>query len=185
MTRLEEILEANKEYVSHPENNHEGEPDAAHLPRKKIAVYSCMDTRLTGVLEPAMGIGRSDAKVIRSVGNYITGEFDAIIRSFMVATYELGVEEIFVVGHYECGMEKTTAASLSAAMRKNGIAEDAIERVKPTLQAWADAFNDPVQNVKNMVELLKKSPYLPKTLKIHGLMMHPRTGKIDVIVNGY
>ena len=31
---------------------------------------------------------------------------------------------------------------------------------------------------------LRENPLLPKDLKIHGLMLHPRTGKVDLIESG-
>lgn len=184
MNRLQEVLEANKEFVAHGKHDYSDEDIArSKLPQKKIAIFTCMDTRLTEILEPAMGIGRGDAKIIRTVGNYLTGEFDTVIRSLMVAIYELGVEEIFVVGHYECGMAKTTAKSLAAAMREHGVPEEAIEKVHDELEGWANAFKDPVENVRDAVKKLTTNPYIPKTIKIHGLMIHPRTGKLDVVAD--
>lgn len=182
MERLEEILAANKAFVAHGKHDYTEEDIAASkLPKKKMAIFTCMDTRLTEILEPAMGIQRGDAKIIRTVGNYLTGEFDAVIRSLMVAIYELGVEEIFVVGHYECGMAKTTADSLAAAMRAHGVSECAIAKIHGELEVWANAFRDPVENVKDAVAKIASNPYIPKKIKVHGLMIHPRTGKLDVI----
>lgn len=166
MSRLEEILTANKEFVAHGKHDYTAEDIAASkLPKKKMAIFTCMDTRLTEILEPAMGIQRGDAKIIRTVGNYLTGEFDAVIRSLMVAIYELGVEEIFVVGHYECGMAKTTADSLAAAMRAHGVTEEAIAKIHGELETWADAFRDPVENVKDPCIRLPSIPTSRKTSK--------------------
>ena len=182
MDRLEEILAANKAFVAHGKHDYiEEDIAASKLPKKKMAIFTCMDTRLTEILEPAMGIQRGDAKIIRTVGNYLTGEFDAVIRSLMVAIYELGVEEIFVVGHYECGMAKTTADSLAAAMRAHGVSEGAIAKIHGELETWANAFRDPIENVKDAVAKIGGNPYIPKNVKVHGLMIHPRTGKLDVI----
>lgn len=160
MDRLEEILAANKAFVAHGKHDYTEEDIAASkLPKKKMAIFTCMDTRLTEILEPAMGIQRGDAKIIRTIGNYLTGEFDAVIRSLMVAIYELGVEEIFVVGHYECGMAKTTADSLAAAMRAHGVSECAIAKIHGELEVWANAFRDPVENVKDAVAKITSNPY--------------------------
>ena len=52
--------------------------------------------------EPALGLKRGDAKIVRNAGNSIVGE-DAI-RSIGAALYNLGAEEVLVVGHTECGM---------------------------------------------------------------------------------
>ena len=122
MTRLEEMLQANEAYCKNPPVDYTGE-DAheSKLPKKKIAVFTCMDTRLVELLEPALGLKRGDAKFVKTVGNTLVGPFDGVVRSLMVATYELGIEEIFVVGHDECGMAKTTAKSLIEAMHARGV----------------------------------------------------------------
>ena len=185
MTRLEEMLAANAAYQKRAPHDYTGENRrTSKLPKKKLAIFTCMDTRLTGLLEPALGIARGDAKVIKTVGNYLSGSLDSVIRSLMIAIYELGVEEIFVIGHYECGMAKTTADSLARAMRARGIAEDVIAAAHEELAEWADAFHDPVENVRHAVETLRGNPYIPKSVKVHGLMIHPRTAKLDLIVSG-
>lgn len=140
-----------------------------------------MDTRTTLFLEPAMGIKRGDAKIIKTVGNCVTGYFDTAVKSLLVAIYELGVQEIAVVGHSECGMQKTTAESLTKAMLARGISPDAIKMVEKELKDWADGFKDPEQNVKDVVQLLKDDPLIPKDVKVHGLLFHPRTGKLTLI----
>ena len=78
-------------------------------------------------------------------------------------------------------MAKTTADSLAAAMRAHGVNEHAIDKIHGELEAWANAFRDPVENVKDAVAKIASNPYIPKKIKVHGLMIHPRTGKLDVI----
>ena len=185
MTQLEEMLAANEAYQRSAPHDYTGEDlKASKLPRKKLAIFTCMDTRLTELLEPALGISRGDAKIIKTVGNYLSGDLDSVVRSLMIAIYELGVEEIAVIGHYECGMAKTTAESLAAAMREHGIEEEAIAAAYGELAEWADAFCDPVENVRHAVQKLRENPYIPKSVKVHGLMIHPRTAKVDLIVSG-
>ena len=185
MTRLEEMLQANEAYCKNPPVDYTGE-DAheSKLPKKKIAVFTCMDTRLVELLEPALGLKRGDAKFVKTVGNTLVGPFDGVVRSLMVATYELGIEEIFVVGHDECGMAKTTAKSLIEAMHVRGVDDAAIAPLREELVHWADSFSHPAENVKEVVQKLRENPLLPKELKIHGLMLHPRTGKVDLIESG-
>lgn len=55
MMILNEILENNKKFV----DEFEGE-ELSHHPQKKLAILTCMDCRLTGFLEPALGIGRGE-----------------------------------------------------------------------------------------------------------------------------
>lgn len=44
-------------------------PPLPKNPKKQFAIFTCMDTRLVDFLEPAMGIKRGDAKVIKNAGN--------------------------------------------------------------------------------------------------------------------
>ena len=185
MALIDEILTTNENFCANlPEEfkayEHE-DHHASKIPKKKLAILTCMDCRLTGLLELAMGIKRGDAKIIKTVGNCVTGYFDTAVKSLMVAIYELGVQEIAVVGHEECGMQKTTAESLTKAMLERGISPDAIKMIEKELNEWADGFKDPVQNVKDVVKLLKDDPLIPKDIKVHGLLFHPRSGKLTLV----
>ena len=72
MTILDGILEDNKKFVE----NFEGE-EMSHHAQKKLAILTCMDCRLIDFFEPALGLERGDAKIVRNAGNSIVGE-DAI-----------------------------------------------------------------------------------------------------------
>ena len=72
-------------------------------PDKKLAVLSCMDTRLTELLPAALGLKNGDAKIIKNAGGLVISAFDSAMRSIIVAIYELGVEQIMVVAHSHCG----------------------------------------------------------------------------------
>lgn len=65
-------------------------------PKKKLAIVTCMDTRLVNFLSEKLGIAQGDAKVIKNAGNIITED---VIRSLVVAVYLLGVEDIMIIGH--------------------------------------------------------------------------------------
>ena len=72
-------------------------------PDKKLAVLSCMDTRLTELLPAALGVKNGDAKIIKNAGGLVISAFDSAMRSLIVAIYEVGVQEIMVVAHSHCG----------------------------------------------------------------------------------
>ena len=178
----QQILTANKNFVA----NHEvlnSEP-VSKYPQRNLAVLACMDTRLLDFLEPAMGIVRGEAKIIKVAGNTFVGTFDAVIGSLMVAVYELHVEEIIVIGHDECGMMGTSAASLSAKMAERGINATDIKALQPKLDNWADGFKDVKASVLETVNRLRKNPYLPKDIRISGAIIHPHTGVIDLLDAG-
>ena len=63
-----------------------------------------MDTRLTELLPKAMNLKNGDAKIIKSAGAVITHPFGGIMRSLIIAVYELQADEVYIVGHHDCGM---------------------------------------------------------------------------------
>lgn len=191
MTTLQEIMRANKYFVEHLPQEYICWPDAeiiceeSKYPARQLALYTCMDTRLVDFLEPALGIERGHAKVIKAAGNTISAPFDTVIRSLLVAIYELDVEEIFVVGHEDCGMAHSSSESLIAKMLARGVHYSAIKMIEKELEDWVDHFHHPLQNVELAVAMIRANPLIPKDVPIHGLMFDPRSGKVEVIVNGY
>ena len=55
-------------------------------PDKKLAVLSCMDTRLTELLPAALGLKNGDAKIIKNAGGLVISAFDSAMRSLIVAS---------------------------------------------------------------------------------------------------
>ena len=186
MSILENILTANEAFCANPPVDYTKENvKESKLPQKQLAIITCMDTRLVNFLESALGIKRGEAKVIKTAGNSVTGVFDGVIRSLMVCIYELGVKEVFVIGHHECGMAKTTSKSLVDAMLARGVPKEAIHMIHKELKEWADEFLHPEQNVRDTVEAIRLNPLIPRDVPVHGLIFHPRTGKLDLLENGY
>lgn len=185
MSVLDEMLQVNEKFCANPpvdytnEDHHESK-----LPKKHLAIVTCMDTRLVNFLEPALGISRGDAKVIKTVGNCLNGVFDTTVRSLLVCIYELGVREVAVIGHHECGMAKTTSESLTKAMISRGVSPDAIKMVEKELVEWADSFQRPEENVKKVVKQLRENPLIPTDVKVHGLIFHPRSGRLELLDRG-
>lgn len=98
---IDTILEYNREFVA----NREFEKFAtSKYPDKRIAIVTCMDTRLVELLPAALGIKNGDVKMIKNAGGTITNPFDSTVRSLLVAVYELGVNEIMIIGHTNCGV---------------------------------------------------------------------------------
>ena len=175
---LDEILDHNARFVA------ERERPLSRAPAKRIALFTCMDTRLVEFLEPALGLRRGDAQVIKNAGNTVVDPTGGVIRSLVVAVYALGCEEIFVVGHRDCGMAELREEELAAKMLARGVAPEAIAALRPSLRDWVGAFADPEGNVRHVVELLRTNPLLPPDVPVHGLMFDPATGRLDLLVRG-
>lgn len=181
MTLLDTILQANRKFV------HPGAfPPLPKNPKKQFAIFTCMDTRLVDFLEPAMGIRRGDAKVIKNAGNTLVDPLHGgVIRSLVAAIFMLGVDEIFVIGHEDCGMASVDPAQLKEKMIARGIAADSIETLVPDLAQWIGAFGCPNENVADVAGKIRMNPLIPNDVPVHGLIFCPNDGRLEVVVNGY
>jgi carbonic anhydrase len=181
MSLLDDIILANKEFVAKKTPY----PKLTKSPQKQIAIFTCMDTRLVEFLEPALGIGRGDAKILKNAGNTIVDPKGGVIRSLVVAIFLLGVDEVIVIGHKDCGMGIINADELEGLMIERGIAKQAIDEMDKDLRDWVGAFANPEDNVANVVDIIRNSPLIPKDVPIHGLVFNPDDAHLDVIVDGY
>ena len=180
MNLLNSILEANRKFV------HPGAfPPLAKNPKKQFAIFTCMDTRLVDFLEPAMGIKRGDSKVIKNAGNTLIDPRGGVIRSMVAAIFMLGVEEIFVIGHEDCGMSDVNPDKLKSDMIARGISSEEIESLVPDLAQWMGAFACPQENVTEVVSKIRTNPLIPNDVPVHGLIFCPNDGHLDVMVDGY
>ncbi|MDF2570988.1 MAG: Carbonate dehydratase [Sporomusa sp.] len=186
MSVLGQVLLANQHFLQkRAQKNGDTHVQISKIPSKNLAIFTCMDTRLVDFLEPALGIERGAAKVIKNAGNTITGLFNSSIRSLLVSIFELDVKEIMVIGHYDCGIAHATAEGLISKMMARGICPGAIKMIEKDLETWIDGFHHPVENVKHVVAQIRSNPLIPKDVPVHGLMLDPQTGEIEVIISGY
>jgi carbonic anhydrase len=186
MNVLEQILEANRHFIANPSSPFSlASPKPSRLPLRQLALFTCMDTRLVEFLEPAVGIKREEAIVIKNAGNSVTGPFEATIRSLVLAIFELGVKEILVIGHEDCGAAHTEAHVLRQKMLARGISADAIKMIQEELAAWLDSFHHPVTNIAQVVGRIRANPLIPGDIPVHGLLFDPHHGEIRVIIDGY
>jgi carbonic anhydrase len=182
---LIEILEFNREFV---EKKDYEQYHTTKFPDKRLVVLSCMDTRLVELLPKAMNLKNGDFKHVKSAGAIVSHPFGSIMRSILVAIYELNAEEVMVVGHYDCGMGTINAEKMMEKMRNQGISEETFSVLQHSginLRAWLHGFDDVQESVKRSVETILHHPLLPQGIPVHGLIIDPATGKLDVVVNGY
>lgn len=184
MSNLEKILEHNRLFVQNKEYTRY---QTSKYPNKKMVILTCMDTRLLALLPKAMNINHGDTKIIKNAGAIVTHPFGSIMRSILIAVYELNAEEVYVVGHHDCGMSKLHASSFLDQMKAQGIREDVIDILTHSginLDAWLTGFNSVEESVQNSVHMIKNHPLFSAHIPVHGLVIHPETGKLDVIVDG-
>jgi carbonic anhydrase len=134
----DELLRASRSYA---ETFDQGGLERA--PRRGIAILTCMDARIDPLR--LFGLERGDAAILRNAGARVT---DDVLRSLVVAYALLGVREVFVVGHTDCGLAGTTDEEIRA-----GLGEEAagIEFL---------AFADLDESVRHGVARIEGSPLL-------------------------
>lgn len=178
---IDEILKHNREFVAS-----EGYRayETSKYPDKKIAIVTCMDTRLVELLPAALGIRNGDVKMIKNAGGTITNPFDSTMRSLLVAVYELGVNEIMVIGHTECGVQGMNAHEMLELMRARGIDEEHISLMRHCgidLDSWLHGFDDGYQAVRETVDLVRNHPLMAKDVTVAGYMIDSTTGLLEKI----
>lgn len=178
MNAIDEVLAYNKTFVK--EKRYE-QFKTDKYPDKKLAVLSCMDTRLTELLPAALGIKNGDAKIIKNAGGVIAHPFGSVIRSLLVAIFELGVENIMVVGHSNCGAQHMNANEMIAHMLDAGIPRERIELMHYCgidFESWLAGFGDGEQSVRETVHLIEHHPLIPDTITVRGFIIDSTTGEL-------
>ena len=178
---IDEILKHNEDFVNNGSYLHYS---AGKYPRKKLAVLSCMDTRLVELLPAALGIKDGDVKMIKNAGAVITDPFDTTVRSLIIAVLELGVEEIMVIGHTDCGVQGMDGEKMVAKLESRGIPKEHIDIIRKSgisLEQWLGGFESAEEAVKESVESLKNHPLMPKDIVIRGFMMDSVTGELSAL----
>lgn len=178
---IDEILEYNRRFVD--EKRYERFITDKY-PNRRIAIVTCMDTRLVELLPAALGLRNGDVKVIKNAGGTITNPFDSTVRSLLVAIYELGVREVMVVGHTGCGVQGMDSAHMQRLMRERGIPEQHITLMKHCgidLDEWLHGFDDTPSAILETVDLVRNHPLVPGDVTVRGYIMDSVTGALEPI----
>src|SRR5947208_12235785 len=168
MSILAEILDHNRQFVARKDYEKFA---TDRFPNKKIVVVTCMDTRLVELLPAAMNLRQGDAKVLKTAGAIVTHPFGGIMRSILVAVYQLGAQEIAVVGHHGCGMTGMNCETILAAAKDRGVEDSAIDTLRHAgidLERWLRGFATPADGVRQSVEIIRTHPLLPDDVIVHG-----------------
>lgn len=136
-------------------------------PSKNIAVLACMDARMNvyGIL----GLNEGESHVIRNAGGVVTEDE---IRSLAISQRLLGTREIVLIHHTDCGMLTFTDDQF-----KQSIMDELGQ--KP---AWAaEAFSDLEVDVRQSMQRIKSSPFIPHRDQVRGFVFDVATGLLHEV----
>ena len=178
---INEIMEYNKKFVE----NKAYEPYlTSKYPDKKLAILTCMDTRLIELLPAALGLKNGDAKIIKNAGGVITHPYGSVVRSLLVAIIELGVEEVMVIGHTDCGVQGMDGGTLLEELTHRGLSPEHLDIIRSSgiyLENWLGGFDCVDQSVQYTILALQKHPLMPKDIMIRGFIMDSVTGELTKV----
>jgi carbonic anhydrase len=136
-------------------------------PASKLAVLACMDGRLN--VYGLLGLAEGEAHVIRNAGGVVT---DDEIRSLAISQRLLGTEEIILIHHTDCGMLTFTDDQFKRSIQDE-------TGIKP---AWAaETFSDLDEDVRQSVNRIKASPFIPRKDSVRGFVFDVATGKLNEV----
>lgn len=163
MSVIDEVLAANAAYKeTHDARLYSPEP------RRKLAVLMCMDTRLD---RHALGIDFGDAHFIRNAGGIAT---DDAIRSLLISHYMLNTEEVMVINHTDCGLQKASEEEMHALIEQKA--------GKPAnIPVRFHAFKDVEKNVYEQLERLAAHSWVRKELILRGFVYDVKTGHLSEV----
>ena len=185
MPLLYELLDYNKTFV---ENEEFKTYVATKSPKKKMVLVSCMDTRLTEMSFKSLGLKNGDIKHIQNAGAVISHPYGSTVRSILVAVYMLGVEEVVSMGHHDCGFGALKPEPMIQEMKKRGIPDntfEVLEHSKIDIKSWLKGFESVEDSVRESVRKVYEHPLFDNSVPVHGLVIDPENGKVDLVVDGY
>src|SRR5260221_2713532 len=159
LTVVHEVLKANEAYASTFQKG-----DLPMPPARKVAVLTCMDARIHPAR--ALGLEEGDAHVIRNAG----GRAADALRSLIISEQLLGTTHIVVVHHTDCGMLTFSNEQLRSKLRQDLNADAGNIDFLP--------FSDLEQSVRDDVNLLRNSSFIPKSIDISGFIYDVKSGKL-------
>jgi carbonic anhydrase len=158
---IDRLVEANREYAAGFSGS-----GLDSRPVLQVAVVACMDARVD--LHGALGLKLGDCHCIRNAGGVVT---DDTIRSLSISQRALGTRSVILVHHTGCGLEKLT--------------EDfrhELELEVGQRPSWAvEAFRDVDQDVRQSMQRVRTSPFLPHTDDVRGFVFDITTGLLREI----
>jgi carbonic anhydrase len=133
-------------------------------PSRRLAIVACMDSRLD--IFAALGLKEGEAHILRNAGGAVT---DDVVRSLAISQRRLGTEEIMLIHHTDCGMQKITDDGFRAELQASvGVAP-----------AFAiESFTDVDADVRQSIKRVRHSLFLAHRERVRGFVYHADTGHL-------
>jgi carbonic anhydrase len=156
MTRIAELLQANQGYAAARANVSDPRPN------RHLAIITCMDARID--VFAVLGLHLGEAHVIRNAGGRVT---DDVLRSLALSSGVLGVDTAVIMQHTKCGLAGVSDAEL---------------RELTGADLGFFPIDDHASALREDIDILTRTPYLPRLRTIGGFVYDVETGRLDDVV---
>ena len=163
MSYFENFLKANQAYVEL-----HGELHLPIKPKTKVAIVTCMDSRLH--VAPALGLALGDAHILRNAGGRVTED---MLRSLVISQQQLGTREIVVLHHTDCGAQTFQNKDFQEHLKRELGVDVSGQDFLP--------FQDIDESVREDMKLLRECPLIPDDVIISGAVYDVDTGSMREI----
>ena len=160
MSVIPELLAANDRYADRFDRG-----DLPSPPGRRVAVLTCMDARL--LPHRFLGLEEGDAHVIRNAGGRAS---DDALRSLILSYKLLGTREFVVIHHTDCGAATYDNEQVRQLLRRDTGADASAIDFLP--------FGDLDDSVRQDVETIRSSPFIPNEIPVRGFVYDVRTGRL-------
>jgi len=164
MSVIDEVLTANRQFAGQFSGQ-----DLPNKPAKGLAVVCCMDYRIP--IAQALGLENGDAVVIRNAGGIITED---TLAALLVAHYKLGVTDVMIINHTQCGMTTFNDQELIEFL-ENETGQTAV------IPAHFHTFTDLEANLRRQFRRLESHVWIPKELNVRGFIYDVKTGQLTEV----
>lgn len=165
MNVIDETLRANANYAERFSLG--GLPIA---PARKLAVVACMDARF--MVHQALGLQPGDAHILRNAGGIVTED---VQRSLIVSRQLVGIEEVMIVNHTDCGMLTFKDDEFRQRLR-------AVTGASCETPRRFHAFSDLEENLRRQIQQVKTHPWIPDWIPVRGFVYDDKTGRLREVV---
>ena len=186
-----EVIEADNAF----ERTYVAQPDM--FAKDKAIVLTCMDPRLTP--NDFMGFTSGDMYVIRNAGGLATED---TLRSLIIAYKLLAANQIFVIQHTDCGMQKFTQKVMTKLLKESIVTAKLVEPCEVTVEPiacewentckclgkkncddygcidWLAITENLNDSVVKTVKTIRKHPLIPSDVPIYGFIFDVITGEL-------
>ncbi len=163
MDAVDELLAHNRVFAAAFAGEH-----LAIRPVRKLAVVTCMDSRID--VFGTLGLRNGEVHVLRNAGGVIT---DDVIRSLAISQRKLGTEEVMLIHHTDCGLQRITDDGFRAELQEaTGVAPSfAIE-----------SYTDVDSNVRQSMARVRSSAFVLHRDRVRGFVYDVDTGLLREVL---